>query len=108
VRPWWGSRGPFVGNNATSLVPFLPMFLLVQRRDEEIARLAAENERLAANAMTDDVKQRLKDLEEENASLLDEVRKLRAALRQMTAVRSWLVVVGVGWGWVLDSSAQVL
>lgn len=70
----------------TPTSPLPARSLLVQRRDEEIARLAAENERLAANAMTDDVKQRLRDLEEENASLLEEVRKLRAALRQMTAV----------------------
>ena len=58
----------------------------LQKRDAEIDRLTAENKVLAANAMTDDVKGRLNDLEDENARMMQELLRLRATLAQLNEV----------------------
>jgi hypothetical protein len=69
------------------LAPLHPSRHARQLRDEQIARLTAENLRLSANAMTDDVRQRLKDLEQENKDLMEELLRLRSHLKQVMTVR---------------------
>ena len=60
----------------------------LRAKDLEIAKLMADNARLAANAMTDETKERLRLLETENERLFDELARTRIALKNVTLVRA--------------------
>lgn len=66
-----------------------------QRKDMELSRLQEECKLLRANAMTDEVRSRMKELEDENASLLSEIMRLRQLLAQLKVVRTRMNYCGV-------------
>lgn len=71
---------------------FLSLCCMAQEKDAEIMRLREEVRRLLQNQMSDEVRERLRSLEDENSRLLDELRRLKAAFLELTEVWSAAVV----------------